>query len=206
MHREEKSERSRRLVLDSALHLFSHQGYRATSVREVADAAGVSTGNLYHHFPDKEAIFKTLLDELTEIVGSRRFPYRRALAAGQFPENIEALGMAARESVLEYRSYFALIYVDVIEFEGKHIQNFYGDMAMRFANLLSEPGREEEVTRRLRPGVSPISALLLTTRLLFNYFTMEILFNVSAPFGKPSLQVVEEIADILRNGMAARQG
>ena len=61
MQREEKSERSRRLVLDAALKLFSKQGYRGTTVREVADAAGVSIGNLYHHFPDKEAIFRTLL-------------------------------------------------------------------------------------------------------------------------------------------------
>src|SRR5512144_1950487 len=100
MHREEKSERSRRYVLDAALDLFSHRGYGATSVRDIAAAAGVSTGNLYHHFPDKEAIFKTLLDDLNEIVDSRRFPYRRALSAGHFPDNIEALGFAARESVV----------------------------------------------------------------------------------------------------------
>ncbi|HUP49731.1 MAG TPA: TetR/AcrR family transcriptional regulator, partial [Thermoanaerobaculia bacterium] len=51
MQREEKSERSRRLVLDTALGLFCHQGYRATSVREIAKDAGVSVGNVYHHFP-----------------------------------------------------------------------------------------------------------------------------------------------------------
>jgi len=44
MHREEKAERSQRQVLNAALELFSHQGYRGTSVREIADAAGVSTG------------------------------------------------------------------------------------------------------------------------------------------------------------------
>ena len=203
MHREEKSERSRRYVLDAALDLFSHRGYGATSVRDVADAAGVSTGNLYHHFPDKEAIFKTLLDELTEVVGSRRFPYRRALAAGHFPDNIEALAFGARESVIEFRQYFALIYVDVIEFGGMHIKDFYGGMSTRFAEFLAESNAGQKLTDRLRSGVSPISALQLTTRLLFNYFTMEILFNVAEPFGKDSSEIIREIADILRNGMAA---
>ena len=57
MNQEERSQRSRAQVLDAALALFSHQGYRATSMREIADKAGVSTGNVYHHFKDKEAIF-----------------------------------------------------------------------------------------------------------------------------------------------------
>lgn len=38
-----KSERSRGLILESALQLFSEQGYGGTSIREIADAAGLST-------------------------------------------------------------------------------------------------------------------------------------------------------------------
>ena len=201
MQREEKSERSRRQVLDAALQLFSRQGYRATSVREIADAAGVSTGNVYHHFPDKESIFNTLLDELWAATDSRRFPFRRALVSGEFPDNIESLGAAARDSIREYRQYFALIYVDVIEFEGTHVKKFYGEMAQRFAEVVKKDGGEERMKKRLRPGVSPVSALLLTQRLFFSYFTIELLFNVPEPFGKDSSQVIQEIADILRNGI-----
>jgi AcrR family transcriptional regulator len=201
MHREEKSERSRRLVLDSALDLFSHQGYRATSMREIADAARVSTGNVYHHFPDKEAIFKTLLDELWSITDTRRFPFRRALIAGNFPDNIEALAVAARNSVREFRQYFLLVYVDVLEFDGTHIRKFYGEMARRYAEFLGRNGGLDRIASRLRPGVSPISALLMTTRIFFNYFTIEIVFNVPEPYGKKSTEVVKEISDILRYGM-----
>ena len=201
MQREEKSERSRRQVLDAALQLFSRHGYRATSVRDIAEKAGVSTGNVYHHFPDKETIFKTLLDELWTAAETRRFPYRRALIAGQFPDNLEALGVAARDSIREFRQYFALIYVDVIEFEGTHVRKFYSDMATRYTEVLARIGGLERVASRLRPGVSPVSALMLTTRMFFSYFTIEILFNVPEPFGKDSTEIVREIADILRNGM-----
>jgi AcrR family transcriptional regulator len=200
MQREERSERSRRNVLDAALQLFAHRGYRSTTVRDIADAAKVSTGAVYHHFPDKETIFRTLLEEFSAITATKRYPFTRALLTGRFPDNLEQLGQGARDSVREFRDYIALIYVDVIEFEGTHIQRFYGDMGRRIAGVLG-PERLEEIRSRMRPNVPPISALLLTARFFFNYFSIEILFNVAEPFGKDSATVVNEIADILRNGM-----
>jgi AcrR family transcriptional regulator len=201
MQREEKSERSRRQVLDAALDLFAHRGYRATTMRDIADAAGVSIGNVYHHYPDKGTIFRTLLDELWAIADTRRFPFRRAVVSGQFPDNLELLGEAARESVREFRKYFALIYVDVIEFDGSHMRKFYSEMPQRFADILGRNGGLDAIAKRLRPGVSPMFALLLTTRMYFSYFTLEILFNVPEPFGADSAKVVAAIADILRSGM-----
>lgn len=204
MQRVEKAERSRRQVLDAALHLFAHHGYRATNVREIAERARVSTGNLYHHFADKESIFRALLDEYTEITQSRRFPFTRTLAGPSiFPDNIEQLGYAARDSVRQYRDYIALIYVDVIEFDGTHIRKFYSDMGERFMLLAQQENTLEAIRRRLRPEVSPMSALLMTTRIFFNYFQLEILFGVPEPFGKESSEVVKEIADMLRNGICA---
>lgn len=202
MRRNARSEQSRRQVLDAALHLFSHQGYRATTMRDIAEKAGVSTGNVYHHFEEKEEIFRTLLDEFWAINESKRYPFTRALASGHFPDNLEQLGLAARDSVREFRAYIALIYVDVIEFDGTHIQKFYSEMGQRYARMLTGGGLQE-LRKRLRPGVSPVSALLMTSRFFFNYFTLEILFNVPQPFGKDSMQIVREIADILRNGMVA---
>jgi AcrR family transcriptional regulator len=205
MQREEKSERSRRAVLDAALYLFSHQGYRGTTVRDIADRAKASTGNVYHHFPDKDAIFRELLDEYMEITKTRRFPFMRALyETNRFPDNIEELGFAAQASVRQFRDYLGLIYVDVIEFGGTHIQTFYGQMAERFTRFFEEQGQLDEIRARLRPNVSPTAALLLTSRLFFNYFSLEILFGVHEPFGKDSTEVVKEIADVIRNGICAR--
>jgi AcrR family transcriptional regulator len=202
MLREEKSERSRRQVLDAALPLFSHRGYRATTMRDITEAAGVSIGNVYHHFPDKEAIFRSLLDEFWRITETKRYPYTRALTGGQFPDNIEELGLAARDSVREFREYIALVYVDVIEFDGTHIRKFYGQLAQRYEHVLGHEALQQ-MGSRMRSNVSPMSALLMTSRIFFNYFSIEILFNVPEPFGKDSSQIVKEIADILRNGMLA---
>jgi TetR/AcrR family transcriptional regulator, acrAB operon repressor len=197
VQREEKSERSRRLVLDAALKLFSKRGFGATSVREIAETAGVSIGNVYHHFPDKESIFHALLEEYRELTKSQHFPLARVLRSERFPDNLEEIGRAARDTVRQYRAYMALHYVDVIEFGGTHIREFYEELTTRFRDL----AEQEQIVGRLRPGVSAASAMLLCTRVFLNYFQLEILFGVSEPFGKESTEVVAEIADILRKGI-----
>jgi TetR/AcrR family acrAB operon transcriptional repressor len=201
MNQVERSEKSRRQILDAALKLFSHKGYGATSVNDIAEEANVSKGNVYHHFPDKEAIFRSLLDRYFQAMSEPDFPFNRALANGTFPENLEDLGRAARDTVRDYREYVALIYVDVVEFDGTHVRKFYEDMAARFDSFMKTHGIEEELKGRLQEGLSPISAVMLATRIFYNYFSIEILFGVKDHFGKSTEEVVREIARILRHGM-----
>ncbi|MCL4847344.1 MAG: TetR/AcrR family transcriptional regulator [Acidobacteria bacterium] len=203
MQQEERSQRSRAHILEAALELFSHQGYRATSMRDIAEAAGVSTGNVYHHYKDKEAIFRALLDQYWTAIEDPSFPFNRALVAGTFPDNLEEIGRAARTMVEEYRRHIALIYVDVIEFEGSHIRKFYGEMAERFERFAARNRDVLRIESRLRPGVSPGSALMLVTRFFMNYYAVEVLFGVRNHFGKSSEEALHEIADILRHGMLA---
>jgi AcrR family transcriptional regulator len=201
MNQEERSERSRSQIMEAALKLFSHRGYGATSVRDIAESAGVSKGNVYHHFPDKETIFRALLDQYFQAMSTPDFPFNRALATGTFPENLEALGKAARETVKDYREYVALIYVDVVEFDGTHIRKFYSDMSRRFDTFMKSHGMNDKLAGRLQDGLSPLSAVMLATRIFYNYFSIEIIFGVKDHFGKNTDEVVSEISKILRNGM-----
>jgi AcrR family transcriptional regulator len=201
MNQLERSERSRAQILDTALKLFAHRGYGATSVRDIAEEAGLSKGNVYHHFPDKESIFRALLDRYFDAMSTPDFPFNRALAAGTFPENLEQMGRAARETVKAYRDYVALIYVDVVEFDGSHIRKFYADMAKRFETFMKQHGMEEELRVKLQDGLSPISAVMLAMRIFYNYFSIEIIFGVKDHFGKHTDEVIGEISRILRHGM-----
>jgi len=49
-----KGESSRAAILGAALDLFQERGYDATTMRAIADRAGVSLGSSYHYFPSKE--------------------------------------------------------------------------------------------------------------------------------------------------------
>lgn len=87
--------RSRRdEVLELAGELFARSGYATTTVRDIAGAAGILSGSLYHHFASKEAIVDALLqpfldellDRCDEIVASDLAPEAafEALATASF--------------------------------------------------------------------------------------------------------------------------
>jgi AcrR family transcriptional regulator len=49
-------------LLAIAATLFAERGFKNTTVRDIADAAGILSGSLYHHFDSKEAMVDELLD------------------------------------------------------------------------------------------------------------------------------------------------
>jgi AcrR family transcriptional regulator len=53
----EKHRRRRVHIIEAAVVLFATKGFAATSTADICRAAGVSTGNLFHYFPSKQAIF-----------------------------------------------------------------------------------------------------------------------------------------------------
>lgn len=56
----------RQELLAGCLTLFAETGYRAVTMRQIAESLGVSTGTLYHYFPNKESIFVQLVQEYCE--------------------------------------------------------------------------------------------------------------------------------------------
>ena len=54
---------TRTRIQNVALRLFNENGYEATSLREIADAIGVTKAALYYHFKTKEEIVTSLIDD-----------------------------------------------------------------------------------------------------------------------------------------------
>ena len=50
-------------ILQAALQVFAQKGYHRASVDDIVHASGTSKGAVYHHFPNKEALFLALVDE-----------------------------------------------------------------------------------------------------------------------------------------------
>lgn len=53
----------RRELIEIAGRLFAERGFLATTIRDVADVAGIQSGSLYHHFDSKESMADELLRE-----------------------------------------------------------------------------------------------------------------------------------------------
>jgi AcrR family transcriptional regulator len=50
-------------ILRVALELFTRKGFEGTSIRDIAEALGVTKSSLYYHFANKEAIIRALLED-----------------------------------------------------------------------------------------------------------------------------------------------
>ncbi|RST14868.1 TetR/AcrR family transcriptional regulator [Streptomyces sp. WAC05374] len=59
-----KSEQTRTLILETALRLFQERGYDRTTMRAIAQEAGVSVGNAYYYFSSKEHLVQGFYDRL----------------------------------------------------------------------------------------------------------------------------------------------
>lgn len=196
----ERTSRSRAHIQAAALKLFSRQGYHGTSLRDIAAAAKASTGNVYHHFPDKESIFTALIQEYLEMISSMDHPFNRALMNGVFPNDLEAMARSLRCSIEQFREHALLVYVDAVEFEGKHLKRMYGEMADRFQAFLDAWGPKLRL-ERLRDGVSPLTAIMVVTRFFVQYFAVEIAFRVPNHFGKDGDAALADIVDVLKYGI-----
>lgn len=66
-----KGEMRRMALLDAATEVFAKDGYQSASMRDVADIAGITTVGLLHHFPNKVALLRALLDRRDQRVVER---------------------------------------------------------------------------------------------------------------------------------------
>ncbi|MDO9302229.1 MAG: helix-turn-helix domain-containing protein [Anaerolineales bacterium] len=118
-----RGKRSRGLLLDAAHPLFIKQGYAATSMRQIAESAGLALGGIYNHFPSKEAVFQAILME--------RHPYQQIMPLlkqmqADTPGNVDR--NTARNLVNEigkHSNFFNLMSVEMVEFKGSHLPELF---------------------------------------------------------------------------------
>jgi AcrR family transcriptional regulator len=122
--------------MDAALRLFRARGIRATTIRDLAAAAGVTSGALYRHYPGKtelaQAVFATCAERLGEAL--------RPAADGEDPR---AALRALIRALLEFSRQEPLAYGFLMERHEEEVQR-------------AEPGRElpkDFFERTIRAGV-----------------------------------------------------
>ncbi len=72
-----KSEETRQKLVDTALGLFRDHGFEKTTMRSIAKAAGVSTGNTYYYFASKDELVQELYRSLQDEHRARSLPLLR---------------------------------------------------------------------------------------------------------------------------------
>ena len=115
-------DKRREQILQTAVDLFSQRGFKGTTTKEIARAAGVSEAMVFRHFATKDELYGAILDNKGCEDGVRRFPW----------EKNETLQRA-----IEQKDDFAVFYNIAIDALNKH-QSDEGFMRLLFYSALED--------------------------------------------------------------------
>jgi AcrR family transcriptional regulator len=113
-----KGELTRIAIEDAAVELFMEQGYHATSMRQIAERAGLALGGIYNHFSGKDEIFEAIIVD--------KHPYKTVLpvilaAKGDTLEQFFKNAVQIVITELEKQPYYInLMLIELVEFKGRH--------------------------------------------------------------------------------------
>lgn len=128
------SRRDELLVVASGL--FAERGLRTTTVRDIADAAGILSGSLYHHFDSKE----TMVDEiLRRFLDSLFESYHEVVGAGlPARETLTGLVIASFESIDRDHSAVAIYQDEAKRLSGQERFTYIRERNVEFRTLWSD--------------------------------------------------------------------
>ena len=113
-----KGETTRLAVENAAVELFMEQGYHATSMRQIAERAGLALGGIYNHFSSKDEIFEAIIID--------QHPYKKLLpiiiaveaeTSEKFFENEVRIVFSELGARPEFIN---LMFIEIVEFKGRH--------------------------------------------------------------------------------------
>ena len=112
----------REQILQTAVNLFSQRGFKGTTTKEIARAAGVSEAMVFRHFENKDALYGAILDTKGCQDGVHRFPWE---------ENV------ALQSAIKQKDDFAVFYNIAFDALNKH-ESDVAFMRLLFYSALEE--------------------------------------------------------------------
>jgi AcrR family transcriptional regulator len=142
--REQTKQANRAAILDAAREVFADLGYGAASVRDIVRGTDLATGTFYNYFPDKEAVFRALLEE--SISEARALARAARRAAGSLEEFVADA----------YRAYYTFLASDPQLFE--LVRRNAGTISTQFAAPVFGPTvaeLEEDLLAGIAAGVIP---------------------------------------------------
>ena len=99
-------------ILTAGVRLFSEQGFDGVSMRGIAEAAGVSKANIYHHFSSKEALYLAILQ--SSAAETAALVENLADGSGSFDERLKEFAEAYQHHLFDRHLAEAMIAADEV--------------------------------------------------------------------------------------------
>lgn len=190
-----KGERTRQAVLDASYTLFLNQGYSATSMRQIAEQAGIALGGIYNHFASKDEIFQELVIAKHPYV--QIFPILHDVPGDTAEEFLMNAAKVIQGEMTQRPDFFKLMFIELIEFGGKHFAKLIETilpLAMPILQRFADPNS----------GVRALPPLLIMRTFLGNvigfYVTQLLMSDPSVPVEIRELQL-GDFVDIYLHGI-----
>ncbi len=195
---ETKGARTQKAILDAAYRLIIEQGYAATSMRQIAEKAGLALGGIYNHFESKEAVFQAIIQE--------RHPFYQILpllnlAEGETIEEYFRNAAHALVAALGHHPDFLnLMLVEIVEFKGRHVPLFFDKM---FPTLMQIARRIYSLDGNLR-SIPPPILMRAFLGMFFSYYITGVLLGSSMPQEMQS-DALDRFVDIFLHGILVKE-
>lgn len=195
-------EKNKLKIERAALQLFTRKGFHGTTVREIADRAGVSMGKLYIYYDTKEDIFIDLVHHLGRKMEAIRQKDLMPLMESLDPDSLRKLAKAIGRVVSENLDYWRLMYIDVVEFRHKHFIHSFREIAGGLRMYANAVIRKSTIA--FPPGVDPSLAYTAMYLQFFTYFLAEELFGAKRHLGMSDDEAIDQLVLLYTGGRANR--
>jgi AcrR family transcriptional regulator len=190
-----KGEVTRLAIETAAIQLFLEQGYHATSMRQIADHAGLALGGIYNHFSSKEEIFEAIIVD--------QHPYKKILplileVEGETGEKF--FGNAFRIIINELGQqpeFMNLMFIEIVEFKGRH-----GSVMLREIGPKILPVFERVIkTRKDLRVTNPAILMRSFFGMIVSYFVTEMVISNSVISKFMPKNATDAYVDIFLHGI-----
>lgn len=195
-------EKNKKKIERAALQLFTRKGFHGTTVREIADRAGVSMGKLYIYYDTKEDIFVDLVHRLARKMEVIRQKELIPLMESLDPDSLRKLAKAIGRIVSQNLDYWRLMYIDVVEFRHKHFIHSFREIAGGLRTYANAVIRRSKIV--FPKGVDPSLAYTAIYLQFFTYFLAEELFGAKRHLGMSDDEAIDQLVLLYTGGRALR--
>jgi AcrR family transcriptional regulator len=189
-----KGERTSRVLVDAAYNLMVTQGYAATSMRQIANKAGLSLGGIYNHFSSKEDVFVAVVGE--------RHPFIQIVPLINSAEGatIEVFARNAAHTLIaelgHHPEFLNLLLIEIVEFKGKHVPLIFDKLFPMLVPLAQRLSSMEGNIREI-PQFVLVRAFL---GMFFSFFITETLLSRTTLM-ETQTDALDHFVDIFLHGI-----
>jgi AcrR family transcriptional regulator len=168
-----KGDVTRLAIENAAIQLFMEQGYHATSMRQIAERAGLALGGIYNHFASKDQIFEAIIVD--------QHPYKRILplilaVESESPDEFfrSAFRIVIRELGAQ-PEFINLMFIELVEFKGRHGSTMLREIAPKILPIFEKTVKSMKGLRVTNPAVIMRSFF----GMIISYFVTEMIISDS---------------------------